>query len=68
MAQPFVVGVLETPAGPVPVVEGKLRPRDHLGSARVRLGFGRMSYTVVPGLYALGNPDRQSQEHVKGGA
>jgi len=55
-----VVGVVETPAGAVPVVEAKLRRRDQIGSAMVRLGFGRMSYTVIPGLYALGTPDRQS--------
>jgi len=52
--------VIETPAGPVPVVGATLRLRDHVGTARVRLGFGRMRYTVAPGLYALGNPDRQS--------
>ena len=55
-----MVGVLETPAGPVPVVGTTLRRRDHFGSARVRLGFRRMHYSVAPGLYAVGNPDRQS--------
>jgi acetyl-CoA decarbonylase/synthase complex subunit gamma len=29
---------------------------DYAGAVRVRWGFGRMRYTVDPGLYALGNP------------
>ena len=29
---------------------------DVLGRVRVRLGFGRMSYGMEPGLYAMGNP------------
>ncbi len=51
-----MVGRLETPAGPVPRVEGRLRPADRWGAARVRWGFGRSRYRVSPGLYALGQP------------
>jgi hypothetical protein len=34
--------------------------KDHLGACKVRFGIGRMSYTVAPGLYAIGNPDSSS--------
>lgn len=33
---------------------------DRMGSLLVRLGFRRMSYTVVPGLYGIGAPDERS--------
>jgi len=56
MAQRFVRGKLDTPAGPVPVVDSRLEPADHLGTLRVRWGIGRHHYIVVPGLYALGAP------------
>ncbi|HSG28637.1 MAG TPA: mercury methylation corrinoid protein HgcA, partial [Candidatus Krumholzibacterium sp.] len=34
--------------------------RDRLSELLVRCGFGRMSYRVEPGLYALGRPDEES--------
>lgn len=37
-----------------------LSRRDHLGSLRVRLGWKRRLYRVVPGLYAVGQPDGDS--------
>ncbi|MCL2392477.1 MAG: mercury methylation corrinoid protein HgcA [Oscillospiraceae bacterium] len=33
---------------------------DMLGAWKVRLGIGRMNYTVNPGLYSVGNPHRES--------
>jgi len=33
---------------------------DFLGMIRVRLGFGRMSYGMEPGLYAMGSPTPES--------
>ncbi len=33
---------------------------DLFGMVRVRLGFGRMSYGMAPGLYAMGNPTVES--------
>ncbi len=56
MDQPFVVGGMETPVGPVPRVSSVLTARDHWGAFKVRWGYGRMRYRVDPGLYALGNP------------
>jgi hypothetical protein len=60
--QPFVVGSLDTrtPAGVVPVVSAQLTWSDRVGGYRVRWGIGRYSYTVDPGLYALGAPDDRS--------
>jgi len=54
MDQPFVNGTVQTSNGPVPRVGALLTTADFFGAARVRLGVGRMSYTVDPGLYALG--------------
>jgi hypothetical protein len=58
--QPFVVGSIETSVGLVPRVSSALTWRDALGTVKARWGVGRMHYTVEPGLYALGNPDSQS--------
>jgi CO dehydrogenase/acetyl-CoA synthase delta subunit len=46
---------IETPAGPVPVVRTKLGRQDIRGKVKVRIGIGRMSYKVKPGLYSVGN-------------
>ncbi len=51
---------LQTSIGKVPRLEDELKLADHLGTLRVRLGIGRMSYSVDPGLYALGSPDAES--------
>jgi hypothetical protein len=53
----YVKGFIETPAGAVPCIKTRLAWADHLGRLRVRLGIGRNTYKVVPGLYALGRPD-----------
>ena len=41
-------------------IETSLSFKDRLGACKVRLGFGRMSYSVLPGLYGIGNPDENS--------
>lgn len=56
--QPFVTGFIETPAGRIPRISSSLTRADRWGSVRARWGVGRMRYTVEPGLYALGTPDR----------
>jgi len=58
--QAFVLGILETPVGPVPQVATVCAGRDRWGALRVRLGFGRMRYTVEPGLYGVGAPQEDS--------
>jgi hypothetical protein len=58
--QPFVVGTVLTPIGAVPRVASALTRVDRWGTWKARWGVGRMHYTVEPGLYALGHPQRQS--------
>jgi len=58
--QPFVVGEVSTPKGAVPQVSSRLTFRDHWGTFKARWGIRRMDYKIVPGLYALGNPDKES--------
>jgi len=54
--QPFVIGRVETPVGPLPRISSRLTGRDRWGTLKARWGVGRMHYTVDPGLYALGEP------------
>jgi len=58
--QPFVTGSLDTIAGPVPVVPTALTRADRFGGYKVRWGIGRYTYTIDPGLYAVGTPDDRS--------
>jgi hypothetical protein len=58
--QDFVIGTIDTPLGKVPRVGPELSPSDRLGGCKVRWGIGRYDYTVVPGLYALGEPGADS--------
>lgn len=44
----------------MPQIAAKLTIADRLGTWKVRLGIGRTSYMVPPGLYAIGNPDSES--------
>lgn len=57
---PYIAGLNLTVVGVVPRVPTELAIRDVIGAWRVRWGFGRMSYTVVPGLYSVGKPDENS--------
>jgi acetyl-CoA decarbonylase/synthase complex subunit gamma len=58
--QSFVVGSIKTPAGDVSQVSAHLHRRDHWGTIKARWGVGRTDYIIDPGLYALGNPDKNS--------
>ena len=51
---------MQTDAGPVAVITGSLTGGDILGAWKARWGIGRMSYIVPPGLYAIGEPDRDA--------
>ena len=53
----YVIDFIETPSGSVPRVKSVLTAEDYRGMLRVRIGMGRDSYTVAPGLYAVGKPD-----------
>lgn len=58
--EPFVKEFHSTAIGPVPRIETTLSARDKWQTAMVRMGFGRNSYTVTPGLYSVGAPDRKA--------
>jgi hypothetical protein len=58
--QPYVIGHLDTLVGPVPRVRAELTAADRRGTWMARWGVGRMDYRVAPGLYALGDADRES--------
>lgn len=57
---PWIVGLINTPAGLIPQITTRLTFQDILGTWRVRWNIGRMNYQVSPGLYAVGNPDASS--------
>lgn len=44
----------------VPTVSAHLEWADLMGAVKMRMGFGRDAYRVVPGLYRLGTPDGNS--------
>jgi hypothetical protein len=58
LAAPWIMGRIETAGGAVPVVADRLGSGDRLGTWKARWGVGRMTYSVPPGLYAIGKPDR----------
>jgi hypothetical protein len=55
-----MVGSVSTAIGPVPQVGTALQPADRRGAWKMRWGMGRMSYSVEPGLYAVGQPTAES--------
>ncbi|MCX5776549.1 MAG: mercury methylation corrinoid protein HgcA [Candidatus Firestonebacteria bacterium] len=59
-SQIAVLGGVKTKAGDIPVVSAKLGFKDTLGSWRMRWGFGRYSYSIEPGIYAVGKPKNTS--------
>ncbi len=56
----FVDRFTDTPAGKVPKVKTALEPADIAGTMRARLGIGRNSYKIAPGLYCTGTPGPDS--------
>jgi hypothetical protein len=57
----FVDRFIPTDAGPVPLIRPRLTKEDLMSTFLVRCGIGRHSYTVSPGLYAIGNPDKNAE-------
>jgi hypothetical protein len=55
-SRPWITGLLKTAAGTVPVVATRPKRSDRLGTWKVRWGFGRSTYAIPPGLYAIGAP------------
>jgi acetyl-CoA decarbonylase/synthase complex subunit gamma len=58
--QPFLTGFVPTTIGKVPRVYPDLTWSDRVGGYMARWTIRRMNHTVEPGLYALGNPGRNS--------
>ena len=57
---PWIVGEVEVSGLRFPQVSTRLDRADILGSFMARWGWGRMSYAVEPGLYAVGRPTATS--------
>lgn len=57
----YVKGMINTRIGPVPIINAKLGKDDLFSTFYVRCGIHRHQYTVSPGLFAIGNPDIDSE-------
>jgi acetyl-CoA decarbonylase/synthase complex subunit gamma len=64
MNNSYATGAIMVSEKQVPLVATKLDFRDFLGSVRVRLGIKRNKYSVDPGLYAVGEPGKESDVFV----
>ncbi|MBF0505560.1 MAG: acetyl-CoA synthase subunit gamma [Nitrospirae bacterium] len=56
----WVIGTVMTPVGPVPRISSTLSKTDYWEHFKCRTTAYRDDYRVVPGLYAAGNPDNNS--------
>jgi hypothetical protein len=56
----FVAEFVQTPTGIIPRVRTQMNREDRLGTVCARLGIGRDSYRIAPGLYGVGLPDNGS--------
>jgi hypothetical protein len=57
----YVEKFIDTKIGPVPVIKTQLGRDDLFSTFYVRCGIRRHRYTVSAGLYAIGNPDKDSE-------
>ena len=60
----FICGTISTTVGQIPQVSSSLNKKDRLGTINVRWGINRDNYSVLPGLYALGDPTEESDVFV----
>jgi hypothetical protein len=60
----WTTGSVSTPAGPVYTVSTDWNRADTWGMIKSRTGAFRMKYTVTPGLYAVGEPAKDSDVFV----
>ncbi|HNX25126.1 MAG TPA: mercury methylation corrinoid protein HgcA [Spirochaetota bacterium] len=63
-APPFVTGYIRAKTGDMPVVSTILSSRDKWETVKARMSTFRMSFSVKPGLYAVGAPDENSDVFV----
>lgn len=52
---------IDTKVGKIPRVSTSLNKKDKWGAFKIRLNINRMNYKVEPGIYAIGNPDSDSE-------
>lgn len=64
MQQSYITGSIDTVFGPVPKVTTVWSAKDISDAIKVRWNVGRMNYSVEPGLYAVGSPDKNSDVFV----
>lgn len=64
MLPEYITGTLKTPVGCVWQVAPRWSRSDIWSTIKVRWSLGRMNYSVKPGLYAVGNPDENSNVFV----
>jgi hypothetical protein len=57
----YVKEFINTDAGQIPVIKSKLGRDDLFSTFYVRCGIHRYRYTVAPGLYGIGKPDKKSE-------
>jgi len=57
----YIEGFIETDVCLVPLIKTDLDRGDHIANGLVRCGISRYKYRVVPGLYAVGKPTRESE-------
>ena len=60
----YITGQIETTVGIVEQVSTVWTKTDLFSTIKVRWSIGRMNYIVIPGLYAVGNPDENSDVYV----
>jgi hypothetical protein len=60
----WITGMVPTPAGAVPQISTAWTRNDYWGMIKSRSGGYRMRYTVAPGLYAVGAPEKDSDVFV----
>lgn len=63
---PFIIGHTQGPCGRIPLVSTQLTAKDWIGTAKVRSGFNRDTYRIVPGLYGIGSPATDSPVLITG--
>ncbi len=61
---PYSTGAVSTPAGSVFRVSSDWSRADYWGMIKSRSGAFRMNYAVAPGLYAIGDPTKESDVFV----
>jgi len=57
----YITGQIETETGIIPVVATAWSKHDRWSTLKVRWSVGRMKYRIMPGIYAVGAPGRNSR-------